>query len=199
VVCVVGITGSVASGKSFASQALRSLGYKVFDSDMEVRKLYEDQEIKAKVLQLFPEMACIDKLYIAQQIYNLQEKRIALQDIFHPPVISKLACFIEKNSDCELIFAEVPLLHEVELQFRFDYVICIFANNEERKKRFKERLNHEEADKMFALIEKVQLPQFKKVALSHFTVYTDNTKLDLTKQLTAIIERINVYRNSTRS
>ena len=50
---------------------------------------------------------------------------------------------------------------------------------------------------MFALIEKVQFSQLKKVALSNFTVYTDNTKLDLTKQLTAIIERINVYRNST--
>jgi len=199
VVCVVGITGSIASGKSFASEALRSLGYKVFDSDAEVRRLYEDQEIKAKVLQLFPEMACIDKLYIAQQIYNVQEKRIALQDIFHPPVISKLACFIEQNSDCELIFAEVALLHEVGLQSRFDYIICIFANDEERKKRFKKRFNHKEADKMFALIEKVQFSQLKKVALSNFTVYTDNTKLDLTKQLTAIIERINVYRNSTGS
>jgi dephospho-CoA kinase len=71
----------------------------------------------------------------------------------------------------------VPLLYEGNLQSRFNYVICIFANDEERKKRFKERFKHHDADEIFTLIEKVQLPQLKKVALIYFHVYNINNGL----------------------
>ena len=41
----IGITGNIGSGKSTVSNIIKNLGYKVFDSDHEVSKLLENQEI----------------------------------------------------------------------------------------------------------------------------------------------------------
>ena len=41
---IIGLTGSIAMGKSEAARYLASLGFPVFDSDVEVHKLYDSPE-----------------------------------------------------------------------------------------------------------------------------------------------------------
>ena len=49
----IGITGNIGSGKSTVSNIIKNLGYKVFDSDHEVSKLLENQEMVRAIKEEF--------------------------------------------------------------------------------------------------------------------------------------------------
>ena len=49
----IGITGNIGSGKSTVSDIIKKLGYKVFESDQEVSKLLDNQEIVRVIKEEF--------------------------------------------------------------------------------------------------------------------------------------------------
>jgi dephospho-CoA kinase len=194
----VGITGPISSGKSLVASILRNMGYKVFDADALVRKLYERPEIQDKVLSLFPEIQKIDKTYISEQIYQNKDKRLKLNNIFHPIVRVELLKYLDKNKIFDIVFADIPLLYEANFAQYFAYVICTYASHDVRSKRFAIRVNNQKAIKLFNQINEAQLHALKKLAMSNFVIYTSVTKYELVVQLKAILEEINNDRNSFR-
>ena len=51
---IIGITGGIGAGKSTVSNILRSMGYPVYDSDIQARKLQnENLELKQKIQNIF--------------------------------------------------------------------------------------------------------------------------------------------------
>ncbi len=184
--CKVGITGSIASGKSLVTAALRELKYPAFDADFEVRKLYENQDIQKKVLQLFPNLSTINKEYIAKIIYNDTQKRLELNNIFHPLIETKLLEYLTQHQG--LVFADIPLLYETNLERYFDYVICAYAPDYVRLKRFEERTKKIDANIILSLIDNAQMSQEKKASKSDFIVHTHEP--NLMQQLENIIGKI---------
>lgn len=185
----IGITGVPASGKSFISNIVANMGYKVFDADLEVKKLYHDAEICAQVADLFPEMQGIDKAYIANIIYNNHEKRQRLNAIFHPIIRNLLAKFIEENKNSNVIFADIPLLYEANFRSFFDGVICAYADNKARKERFMEKYHLPSADVLY-LIEQAQLSLSEKMNLSDFVLDTQKPENEIILQIKNIINKV---------
>ena len=185
----IGITGAPASGKSFIANIVTNMGYQVFDADLEVKKLYHDAEICAQVADLFPEMQGIDKVYIANIIYNNHEKRQRLNAIFHPVIRNLLAKFIEENKNSNVNFADIPLLYEADFRSFFDCVICAYADNQARKRRFMEKYHLAFAD-VLHLIERAQLPLSEKMNLSDFVLDTQKPENEIILQIKNIINKV---------
>ena len=49
----IAITGKIGSGKTFVSKFLKELGYKVFESDKEVAKIFGDLITQKKIKKFF--------------------------------------------------------------------------------------------------------------------------------------------------
>lgn len=121
---VIGLTGSIASGKTNISNNLRKLGFVVSDADLIVKEAYHDEFIINNLKENFSEAfedGSFNKSLIAKIIFNDKQKRDILNSIIHPYVLSKMKEDINNN---DLIFLDVPLLYEANFDKLCDKVIC---------------------------------------------------------------------------
>ncbi|MGD9886501.1 MAG: dephospho-CoA kinase [Bacilli bacterium] len=138
---IVGITGSIASGKSLVTSYLLEKGFKVIDSD----KIAKEQMEKPEIIQLLKthfgnEIITggeVNRLTLGAIIYNNEEKRLLLNSLIHPLVISEIKR-LTKNL-CEMTFVDVPLLYEAKMEAMFDKIIVVDVRPDLQIKRLMKR------------------------------------------------------------
>ena len=138
----IGITGSLASGKSTASKILSNGRGPLFNADKTVRKIYQDKQFKTLISKKFriknknKIKSSITKL-IFQNKTNLKK----LEKIIHPLVRQKMKVFTSQNKYKKFLFYEIPLLIESKLMSFFDIIIFIKSKKKLRQKRFNYKRN----------------------------------------------------------
>ena len=138
---IVGITGSIASGKSLVTSYLLEKGFKVIDSD----KIAKEQMEKPEIIQLLKthfgnEIITggeVNRLTLGAIIYNNEEKRLLLNSLIHPLVISEIKR-LTKNLR-EMAFVDVPLLYEAKMEAMFDKIIVVDVRPDLQIKRLMKR------------------------------------------------------------
>jgi dephospho-CoA kinase len=185
----IAITGSFASGKSFVLKYLEKLGYKSFSCDDYVKQLYLDSNIQTELINIFDKIGVIfDKKKLAEFVFNDDDQRKKLEEFIHPKVRIGINDFKNKHSDEKFVFIEVPLLFETGFNNYFDYSICVYCDEENRRKKAKTRgdFNLE----IYNKIKNIQLPQEVKKKLANFKI---NTDIDIEVQISKIIDKLNEY------
>lgn len=143
---VIGITGSIATGKTTITNHLASLGYEIIDADVIVKKykqkyslIYEALvgEFGRKILNSNDE---IDDKILSQMVYENPELRERINKIVHPIVYSICEKNI-KNSSSQIIFLSVPLLYEAGFEKLCNSVICVYTNQNTQVERLIKRSN----------------------------------------------------------
>lgn len=92
---VIGITGSIATGKSTVSKMIKELGYTVVDADIVARVVVEPgEEAYQKIVEHFGEEILlangeIDRKKLGDLVFQNEEKRLLLNSIVHPAVRKK--------------------------------------------------------------------------------------------------------------
>lgn len=167
---LIGITGSVASGKSSVLSYVRELGYAVFSADDVVNEMYRNHTIQKKVLEIFPEMKIFDKVKIASVIYSDQKKRDELENFIHPIVRQRLILFKNKIAPGEIGFAEIPLLFEKGFDKEFEHVVAVSCAYAVRIERARLRGITQET---FDMICKIQLSDEERRKRADFIIETD--------------------------
>ena len=144
----IAITGNIGSGKSTITKIIRELGFKVFDSDKEVKKalIKKDlinqifNEFKSKIPDLIKRNT-IDKAKLGDFVFSNPDELKKLEQIVHPKVWESKEKFFEKNSNEQAVFLDIPLLFEKKLQSQFDFIIRTRVSDEVQKKRVLKRKN----------------------------------------------------------
>ena len=144
----VAITGNIGSGKSTITKVIRELGFKVFDSDKEVKKALTkkdlinqiSKEFKSKIPGLIKRNA-IDKAKLGEFVFSNPDELKKLENIVHPRVWESKEKFFEKNCNESVVFLDIPLLFEKKLQSKFDFIIRTRVSEEVQKKRVLKRRN----------------------------------------------------------
>ena len=144
----VAITGNIGSGKSTITKVIKELGFKVFDSDKEVKKalMKKDlinqisKEFKSKIPGLIKRNA-IDKAKLGEFVFSNPDELKKLEQIVHPKVWESEEKFFEKNCNEAAVFLDIPLLFEKKLQRKFDFIIRTRVSEEVQKKRVLKRRN----------------------------------------------------------
>ncbi len=152
----IGITGGIGSGKSVVSQLLRVMGYPVYDTDAEARRLMENSdEIRRQVTDAFGNDTYVDgrlnRPLLAQRAFGNSEQIARLNAIVHPAVGRDFERWSREQGG-ELCFVESAILYESQLNRLVDSVWWVTAPRALRVHRVKQRsrLSDKEIDARMA-------------------------------------------------
>ena len=161
---VIGLTGSIAVGKSTVTRYLREHGFEVVDADEISRHALDiGKECYNKVVERFgcvKEDGGIDRQQLGQLVFSDPLKKKQLEDIIHPYVCQKIKEEIQASHE-QYIFLDVPLLYEAGLDALCDSVIVVDLPLEKQIERLMER-NHIEKQAALHLIQQQMSSEEKR-------------------------------------
>ena len=141
---LVGLTGTVGSGKTFALNFFKSKKITTFSADEEVKKILASKIIKKKISKLFPEAFSKKKLnknILASVVFNNKRKLEKLEKIIHPIVKKKKSIFLNKNKKKKIIIMEIPIIFEKKEKKNYNYIILMYVNRKIQYQRIIKRKN----------------------------------------------------------
>lgn len=187
----IGLTGSIACGKSTVSSYLRELGYFVSDADAishgltapggaalpALRKAFGDAVFSGETL---------NRQALGSLVFSNPAKRNKLNNILHPMIISQIQAELSEHDHPDtLVFGDIPLLYECSMADMFDQVWVVSAPRSVQIARLLERdgLSEKEAAQRID----AQMPLEEKRRLSDAVIHTDGPIEDTRKQIRALL------------
>lgn len=143
---IIGLTGSISTGKTQVSNYLRDRGEKVIDADLIAREVVDLDPVKEKIKEAFGEDIYkddeLDRKALGEIVFRDKEKRQVLNEIEHPEIYRIILEEI-KNSKGR-VFVDIPLLFESQhlnekYGLNFDEVWLVYVNRETQVKRLIKR------------------------------------------------------------
>jgi dephospho-CoA kinase len=189
---VIGLTGSIGMGKSFAAKWLRAQGVLVFDADAEVHRLYAAEAVPL-VEAAFPgttQAGCVDRARLSKALLADPAGFKRLEAIIHPLVQAQEKRFLHNaaGAGATLAVLEIPLLFETGADAKMDAVIVVSAPADVQQARVLERPGMT-AEKLAALLAR-QVPDADKRARADFVVDTGGSTLATEAALADILDSL---------
>ena len=189
----IGITGTIASGKSSVGRILKDEGIPVIDSDKVVHKLLaEDPAVRESIRDRFGNDVfsdgVIDRIKLGNIVFNNPNAKKTLETIVHPGTILECRRQVKSFHDAKIVAILVPLLFEANLENEYDEIWCVYTKLDEIKKRLKERDSLSESD-----IERrlgAQLDQEEKVRRSDQVIENSGSLEETREQVIAILKHL---------
>lgn len=121
---LIAITGGIGAGKSVVSRILRQMGYPVYDSDSQAKKLMDaDCEIKRRLAaEISAAVVCggeIQRAVLAEMVFNDSAKLAILNDIVHTSVKADIQEYF-KIQESKIVFVETAILYQSGLNREVD-------------------------------------------------------------------------------
>ena len=184
----IGITGSLASGKSTVAKIIASKKYPLFDADKAVKKIYQTNSFKTKIFKKFKLKSKKNIKKNIKKIVSKNEKLLkGIEKIIHPIVRKQIRNFIKINKKKKFIIFEIPLLIESKLMKNYDKIIFVNARKDLRLKRF---LKRGKSKKIFNILNRRQLSPGKKIKYCDYVINNNGSLKLLKKNIKNIMLRI---------
>jgi dephospho-CoA kinase len=195
---LVGLTGTMGSGKTTTAAMLKEMGAYIIDADAICRDLVRPnrpawQEIVhafgEEVLQ--SDRQSIDRGKLADIIFNDKSKKNRLEKILHPRVIAEeiiLADRVFKEHPKAIVVIEAALLIESGNDQKMDRVIVVTCDGEQSIERAIKRssLSREE------VISRIQnqMPQAKKIKTADYVLENNGDQIDFKIKVQALYSKL---------
>ena len=192
----IAITGGIGSGKSTFCSKLKEKGFKIHSSDEQVAKIYKNPEKKfvtyLRTIGLSKSISKknIDKKIISKIIFENKQIRKKLELYIFKIVRKKRSDFIkkEKQKKTKLIFIDIPLLFENNLEKQFNKVISIIASKRVRLKRLKK--TRKMTENQFKNITRSQTSDVIRKKKSDYVIYNNSTLKDYKSKINKLIKKL---------
>lgn len=186
---IVGLTGSIGTGKSTAAARVRARGIAVLDSDAVVHGLYEGEALPL-VERAFPgvvQAGRIDRDRLTTALAAEPEGLARLEAIVHPLVRTAQRSFLQREyaRGAGMAVLEVPLLFETGADALVDAVVVTTASPETQRNRVLARPGMTPAKLALLLARQTPIPE--KLARADFVVDTEGTIADSGARVDAIV------------
>lgn len=190
---VIGLTGSIASGKSTVSEKLKLLGYPVIDCDEINHKILKKgrsgynhvlEEFGSEILN---EVGQIDRKKLGSLVFNDKSMKEKLNQILHP-LIKKRVIEEIKQIDNGIVFLDCPLLFETDFHKLCDLNVVVYVNMDTQIHRLMARDNitfPEALKKIYA-----QMPLDDKLTLADYVIDNCHSLGDLDWQIKQLLFRL---------
>ena len=193
----VGLTGSIAVGKSFVCSVLRELGCHVLDADVTAREVVaKGTPGLAAIVREFGEGVLteegdLDRKKLGAIVFADKQKREVLNSIVHPLVIEAQDSWIDEvelNGLDSIAVIDAALMIESGGYKRFDKLIVVWCNSAIQLERLMQRdgLSESDAKKRVA----AQMPQDEKKKFADHLIDTSFGFDDTRAQVKDIVRRL---------
>lgn len=181
----IALTGGMGAGKSTVLKFLKEKGVPVFQTDIIVHQLLNDEQFLKSISKYFGkeilnEYGSIDRKKLALKAFRSPKRQKKLNAMLHPAVRTKVSEWVrswsKKSFVPALVVVEVPLLFEGGYYRWFDGILCVSAPKVIRQKRLLKRgWNLAEIQRR----EKLQWSQFRKNKMANWVVFNEGTHKNL--------------------
>ncbi|MFK4811431.1 dephospho-CoA kinase [Devosia sp. ZW T5_3] len=188
----IGITGSIATGKSTVLRAFADLGVPVFSADTAVAELYEAEAV-APVEALFPGVTHdgrIDRALLSKKLGEDPAGFKRLEAVVHPLVRGRIAQFLDtaETQGHALAVVEVPLLFESGHDYGFDAIAVTFVDEAIQRERALARPGMS-VEKLNTILAR-QTPQAEKKRRATYLFDTGSSAAQTQKEVAALVAAI---------
>lgn len=194
---VIGLTGSIGSGKSTVSERIIDKGFLLIDADAISRSLTEgDSPVLMEIIDKFgPEVldydGTLNRERLGRIVFSDAKKRAVLMDIVTSKVIGIIddrIAFLREEDTQDFVFVDAPVLYESGALYLVDEVWVVVANDEIRAKRVMERdlCSYDE----FLRRSNSQLSQEEKVAMADRVIDNSGNLEDLYLQVDYLLNEL---------
>lgn len=192
---IVGLTGSIGTGKSLIANKLRDLNIPVVDADLIAREVVEPgKETYVSIVEKFGEQilhedGTLNRKALGNIVFKDEAKRKELNAIIHPAIRKEMVRqrdeWVEKGAQCVVL--DIPLLYEGGLTHFVDKVIVVFVEPEIQLQRIiaRDQCTEEEAQNRI----NAQIPVAEKAAKADAIIDNNSTKEKSYRQLEAILAK----------
>ena len=182
---VIGLTGGIGCGKSLAAQYFAELGALVIDADQLARTAIErGSDGFDEVVAIFGDGILkdgnIDRRALGDLIFKDPTAKAQLENIIHPFVRREFEEAVASLKGDQVLVYEIPLLVETKAHERFDVVITVESEMENRVARLRARGMHiSEIEGRIA----PQATREQRIEVADFLIENDGTEDELLRQV----------------
>ncbi len=190
---VIGLTGSIASGKSTVSNRLKSLGYEVIDCDKINHEILKkdnigyNEVVKAFGVEILNSDLEINRKALGALIFSNKDLKEKLNQILHPLIKEIVKKEIDRSIG-KIVFLDCPLLFETDFHKLCDYKVVVYVNLDTQIHRLMERDNITFPDALKKIY--AQMPLDEKLTLADFVIDNCHSLGDLDWQIKQLLFRL---------
>ena len=188
----IGITGSIACGKSTVSDYLIAKGYTIIDADKLGHVSLTSNDVKRKLSEKFGDEILenneISREKLGKLVFGNDDNLKILNSIIHPKIKELILKLQEEHKDENLVFLDIALLFEANFVDLVEKVVVVYVDEDIQLERLMTRnsLSKEDALKR---IESQMSPR-EKASLGDFVINNSYSKEDTFQQIDEIIEKL---------
>ena len=188
----IGITGSIACGKSTVSDYLIDKGYTIIDADKLGHVALTSDDVKRKLAEKFGDEILenneISREKLGKLVFGNDDNLKILNSIIHPKIKELILKLQEEHKDENLVFLDIALLYEANFVDLVEKVVVVYVDEDVQLERLMMRnsLPKEEAIKRI----ESQMSPTEKASLGDFVINNSYSKEDTFQQIDEILERL---------
>ena len=182
---VIGLTGGIGCGKSLAAQYFAEFGALVVDADQLARAAIErGSDGFDEVVAIFGDGILkdgnIDRRALGDLIFRDPAAKAQLENIIHPFVRREFEEAVASLKGDQVLVYEIPLLVETKAHEKFDVVITVESEMENRIARLRGRGMHiSEIEGRVA----AQATREQRIEVADFLIENDGSEDELLRQV----------------
>ena len=193
----IGLTGSIATGKSTVTNMLKELGAFVIDCDKTARDVVAPgTRGLAKIEAAFGKDAVgadgsMDRVYIGDLVFRNPEMKKRLENILFPLIFEALdeeLLRLEREGATPVVFLDMPLLYEVKYDSYVDEVWLVYVPFEVQLSRLMKRNGYTKEEALLRIHSQISVD--KKKSLAQQVIDNSGTLEDTKKQVRSLWERL---------
>lgn len=188
----IGITGSIACGKSTVSDYLKEKGYTIIDADKLGHVALTSEDVKRRLSETFGANILVNneisREVLGKLVFGNDNNLKKLNNIIHPKIKELILKLQEEHENEDLVFLDIALLYEANFVDLVEKVAVVYVDEDVQLERLMTRnfLSKEEALKR---IESQMSPQ-EKASLGDFVINNSYRKEDTFQQIDGILEKL---------
>lgn len=196
---VIGLTGSIGTGKSTIAKRLEELGAPIVDADLIAREVVEpgktayQQIVAAFGEKILYEDGSLNRTVLGNIVFQDEVKRKQLNEIIHPEIRKEMLRqrdeLVSQNVSC--VIMDIPLLFESKLMSFVDKILVVSLDKEKQLSRIlaRDQQGREEARKRIAS----QIPVSEKAAQADAVIDNNGSKEASFQQLENILDTWDIF------
>lgn len=191
---VIGLTGSIGTGKSMIANKMIELGIPIVDADLIAREVVEPgKEAHQKIAETFGEQVLhedktLNRAALGEIVFSDETKRLQLNEIIHPAIRAEML----KQRDAYVaekvpaVVMDIPLLFESKLTHYVEKIIVVYVSEETQLERVMARDDSTEE----AALQRInsQIPVKEKAEQADAVIDNNGTRKASYEQLFEILQ-----------